>query len=382
MKNATIVGYHGRRNLGDDVFLRVAIKFLTSSIPVDRVFVAGLRGRISAEIEGVKVQSYEIESNPIARFVWFQTFFYALRSRLLLFSAGSIFTVLPFFLAYLVVALLKVIRPGMPIVALGVSIGPLHTRFDRFWCGRLVGLFDQIVLRDLASAELLREIGAKARHEVAHDLALLWEPEIRHCGGSAVVGLCLGSQLANYTFPGGASADACSALAAAVSKLCRESPEVVVRIFAACGDATDGDNAIAERMRSTLADLGLTAELFVYDGWDPGSYIASISDCSAVVTSRMHVGVFAMMCGVPTLQVAYARKIRDFYAQCEIGQEYVVSPDELTEDAAYLFLKSAMTGGLEHAAASRRARLWKCRSELLVTVSSLEKALAERSRHG
>lgn len=378
MRSATIVGYHGRSNLGDDVFLRVAIRFLAAAVPVDRVFVAGFRGRMDAEIEGITVVPYEVEGHPVARFVWLQTFLHALRSRILLFSAGSIFTVLPFFLAYVVVAFLKLARPRMPVVALGVSIGPLRTRFDRFWCGRLVGLFDRVVLRDRASAQLLREINPKVSYEVAHDLALLWLPEIHCRERSRIVGLCIGSQLANPAISEGSSIDACSVLAVAVSALCRELPEVAVRIFVACGDATDGDAAIAEKMNSMLANLGVAAELSVYDGRDPDAFIADISECSAIITSRMHVGVFAMMCGVPTLQIAYARKIGDFYAQCGIGREYLVSPRQLAGDVPGRFLESALMGNLELLAASRQGKLRNCRSELLATVAALEKALAER----
>jgi len=175
-KKATLVGYHGHRNLGDDIFLRVLINWLGKSLGVGECFVIGNGPAIPGILDGVKLHAVENPVKGIARILWLPILYRSIKSDYLVFAAGSIFTIQPFFIMYVVLFLLKIIREDkLKIAAIGISVGPFKSDFDRYWCFKSLGLMDSILLRDEASKRLLDEAAVEASYGLSYDMALCWE---------------------------------------------------------------------------------------------------------------------------------------------------------------------------------------------------------------
>lgn len=366
---ATLVGYHGRRNLGDDVFLRVAVSWL-ASLGVTRVFVSGFASEIPSSLFGVELIGYERRVR-IARYVWFQTFVNALRSRMLVFASGSILTVQPFVLATVVLQLLRVLRPGLAVVALGISIGPFRSKFDRRWCGRLLRNFDRVVLRDPVSAHGWES--AQFPMTISYDIALLWRPrlEIKRTSVNPVVSLCLNTRGENGPLIL-KDIDSCVAALAGIAK---SISNLVVNVIATCSDHNDGDEGLAKILVAKMANAGLVTDVHVYDGSDPERTLQQIVSSQAVISSRMHPGVFGLAAGVPVFQIAYAPKIADFYKHCELGGEDLVAPGVADVEEIRTFLEKALTGKLRDRASSRAARLRECAEHVRLTLDEVASSM-------
>lgn len=377
MTNATLVGYHGRRNLGDDIFLRIGCELL-ESVGVKKVYVAGYAEHVPSSIEGldIQVKGFENRNAISARYVWVQAFFHMLRSRVLLLCAGSILTIQPFFLAYVLILLAKLLNPKLRVVGLGLSVGPFMSEFDKLWCGRLLSLFDCILLRDAQSYALAKELGAGGRSELAYDIAISWQRKIG--GHLANGGECIGVSLNERALleadsdKGGGLVDR---VAESIASLSSGSSRISVKVLSVCADEVDGDEDVSCRVVSRLTELGVEARLVSYDGKRPDRFVGEISTCSAVVTSRMHTGVLAMMSGVPVFQISYAPKIDEFYSRCGLGGEFLYRPDAVTREDISGFLQGVRAGGQEIIAAHRLARLGQVAEALEAALLSVRRLL-------
>lgn len=361
MKSATLVGYHGRQNLGDDIFFRIACNWLKQHAKIDRVFVAGYKNHVPETYNGLQIQAFERQGFPVARFVWLQTFFYALRSKTLLFAAGSIFTIQPFFMAYLLLLLLRILKPSMPIVAFGVSIGPLRTNFDRYWCGKLLALFHHIVLRDKESELLLREINPSVQAYLAYDLALTGESILTKSKlENPILGISLNKNVYDIQQQDGSGKTLEDNLVSAINSLTLEYPKLFVQLLVVCVDQSDGDILTAERLKKRLAEMQITTEIVAYNGIDPNDFVRKLNQCAAIITSRMHTGILAMMHQVPVFQITYARKIPDFYAHCGLGQEGLYYPSKIDQLDIVSFVKQSLNNVEALSTERRRLQLKKC----------------------
>jgi polysaccharide pyruvyl transferase WcaK-like protein len=379
MPEATLIGYHGRRNLGDDIFLRVGCEWLQARCRPSTIFVAGYSDAIPDALPGcrARIVPFERRNAWFARSVWLRTFQYAMRSRLVLFAAGSIFTIQPFFLAYLLLKIVRTVRPGIRIVALGVSIGPLRSAKDEAWCARLLSLFDVIALRDAESAEIVRHLKIAAPAVLGYDLALRWSPALRsplRDRDNAVLGVCL-NERACTARSGDPNSSVGQALVAALQAMATDCPALKIRLLVVCTDPIDGDSTVTSQLHDSLAAAGVTCERATYSGDDPESFLQAISSCGGVVTSRMHTGVLAMMQGVPVLQISYAPKIPAFYSHCGIEPDCLLDTSELTHADVLSFARRIQAGEEEPRARQRRGQLLACADRLMSCMEAAERRL-------
>ena len=369
LDKATLFGYHGMSNFGDDIFLRVIVELLRSRLGLEHLYVTARPGHIPREINGVELIPIIPASLRITRLKVFIVFYYALQSRLLCFGAGSLFTVFPFASYAFLLRLLRFFRrQRSQVIALGVSVGPLKTGSQTYWCRRLLDRMDAILLRDTQSKMLISHGACRAKVFTGYDLALLWEPgwhqNVAASGKYPILGLCL-----NYSGRGNGAIDGVNASVAAtifraISKLMGTDPKIAVRIFIVCTDTIYGDQQASDDVRELFADHGIIAEVYKYDGISPEAFLANMKDCFAMITSRMHAGVLCLMQEIPTYQISYAAKIDAFYGHCRLQQDFLFRPQQITESSLTEFIIAARNGILNNYCTFQRTNLSLCKEHL------------------
>jgi polysaccharide pyruvyl transferase WcaK-like protein len=376
MTKATLVGYHGRRNLGDDIFFRVACRWLEQRSGADTIFVAGLKGSVPTRLPdcAARIAPFERPKAWFARSVWLRTFVRAVRSMHLVFAAGSIFTIQPFLLAYVLVRALRVLNPNIQIIALGVSIGPFRSAFDEKWCAKLMSLFDVIALRDTESLQTAARIGVQATTVLSYDLALCWPAALaapKHAREASVLGVCINEKTYLARSTHSPSTAAGETLLSALRIACEENPALKIRLLVVCSDDSDGDRKVTEELAMGLERAGIAHEIAIYDGTDPDTYMEALTTCGGIISSRMHTGVLAMMQSVPILQIAYAPKIPAFYEHCGLDPANLIRMDRLVVEDVVGFVESIQLGTEVSRAHDRRRRLLDCAAKLRADMESI-----------
>lgn len=363
MRAAVIVGYHGRKNLGDDIFLVLGVRWLERYFGITQAHIAGYCDSVPATIDGSKVTlvAFEERNALFRRTVWIQTFLRALRSDVILFCAGSIFTIQPFTLAFSLLKILKIIRPETKIYGIGVSIGPFRTASDRYWCSQLLKNFDGLILRDTKSLTELRQEGWD-KYIVGYDLALTWHEarKVNMPSSYFRVGLCIN----------GSGSIAVDSILSALEVFQANKPPLVIDVLSVCTDSNDGDvvfsEAIIGRLRSNFS-----VEHSIYYGYHPDEYLKRIRGCSCLISNRMHTAVLAMMQGIPTFALSYAPKILDFYDHCSINHAHIAQASLVTQNEIVSFLQASWNGELADMYAEVRGRLLECGDKMITSMGEL-----------
>lgn len=349
MKIATLVGYHGHRNLGDDIFLKVTCRWLKQSLDVETCFVSEKSGNVSRTLSGVNLIPFSNPYSRISRFMWIPIFLRTIKSDFLVFSAGSIFTIQPFILMYSTLRLLKLLRGrGLQIMAIGVSIGPFTNKRDEYWCARSLALMDYVLLRDSLSKQRIDDMHQGIRSILSYDLALSWSDafpcqekrEKQFVIGIAITERGFGSCMAEHSRN-------CKAITRALASVLKQFAQLELRIFNICSDSVDGDQLISHHIRCQLAEWDDRIETFVYDGDDIDGILEPIARCSLMVASRMHAGVMAMLASIPVYQISYAEKIRNLFIHSGLSTRYLYDHSEVSEQSLLEFLHAGLAGELK-----------------------------------
>lgn len=362
MKTATLVGYHGRKNFGDDIFREIVIRWLDTVLGVSKCHLTAGKGTVEPTLSGVAVHTFSSPVKRISRLLWLSIFVKAMRSDYLIFSAGSIFTILPFVLVYMVIRILKWMRAdSLKIMAIGVSIGPFKSDFDRYWCFKSLNLMDHILLRDLKSKKLLDNSGVDFSCKLSYDLALCWhrmfvEPEQNKQPG--LIGIALTPRGFGNCMEGKHSHN-CNAIIEAVDEAMNQHAHARVRILSLCSDEVDGDVALCDHIHSRWLKWGSRVEMVVYNGKDIDAFLLAIHECSLMIASRMHAGIMAMSASVLLYQISYAEKITSFFEHCELSTAYVYNNDQVTKESLNEFLQQGMLNKLTISSDELTTRLKK-----------------------
>lgn len=351
MKSAVVVGYHGHKNLGDDIFLKILLNWMSVSLSVKSCSVSAKKNSIKKLIFGVNVSTFENPVKNIGRFLWLPIFFKSLRSDYLIFAAGSIFTIQPFFIMYCTLRLLKIIRGNrLNIMAVAVSIGPFKSEFDKYWCLKSLNLMGMVMLRDEKSSDILKSSKLNIPYTLSYDLALSWYkvfPELVPQGqcDTKLIGLALTSRGFGDCTENGHS-NVCESIILSIGRAINQYDKVSTRIFCICNDSRDGDLEICRHISNRLTDMGIKSEIVIYDGGNINDYLSSISECALMIALRMHAGIMATCASIPVYQISYAEKITSFYEHCMLSTEYMYSHNEVKYDDIYKFISNGLSGKL------------------------------------
>lgn len=336
-----LVGFHGKRNLGDDLFLAILANWLGRDLQVDEVTVSAVGEQLPRVGTSPLLKGYWPARRLLPREDKLRLFVAALNADMLIFGAGSIFTIDAFRWLHATVKALRRLRGrSLKLAAIGVSIGPFRSESDREFCFKTLALFDVILVRDGISAELLAGRAEAPRVIPSLDLALSaahWFPrafeENAHPPRSAKV---LGVVLNDYDFlfnRGDRTRDVeRGRRIAAVLRQVRDGvPGLQIRLLEACGDGLYGDAPFNQRLMQELGPDGV--EVIPYNN-DPVGYLRFVAGCDVVLASRMHGGLLAKLCGIPVVQLSYAQKIDELYRALDFSRDYLHSYDGF--DAAEL----------------------------------------------
>jgi len=349
MKTATLIGYHGHKNLGDDIFRRILLKWFADHLNIKKCYITASKDSIEKELFEVEISAMESPVKRINRLLWLPIFYRAMKSDYLVFSAGSIFTIQPFFLIYITLLILKTIRRNsLKVFAVGVSIGPFKSEFDKYWCFKSLALMDDVLLRDKKSMQLLESSGLDLSYKLSYDLALCWgsffpAPQVNSKPECGVLGVSLTSR--GYGKCNDQShSNICDSIYESIKHAVYEDKLAEVRIFAICSDLNDGDIELSNHMLDRLSHLPCKVDVIVYDGYNIEAYLSVMYGCSLMIALRMHAGIMAVGIPIPVFQISYAVKISEFYEHSNLSTVNMYKVSDVTVENVKEFLVDGLRG--------------------------------------
>jgi len=346
MKKATLVGYHGRKNLGDDIFREIVLHWLRNKLNVTACSITAKKDSIALS-KDLNLSFIESPIESVSRSIWAPIFISSLRCNYLVFSAGSIFTIQPFFIIYSMLILLRAIRgKNLKIFAIGVSIGPFRNRYDKYWCLKALALFDKVILRDKRSETFIEN--AMVNYKKSYDLALSYnilldKIDPYNCNDKFKLGISITER--GFRSCKQSHSDDCEQYVSLIERVLLSSTNSTVKLFAVCSDPHDGDIKLCTHVANRLMGYADRISIEIYDN-NVDEYLKSLSMCSAIIASRMHAGIMGILNKVPVYQVSYAEKISEFYMNCGVDETYLRTPNEVTTDDMYNFVMQAFEGAL------------------------------------
>lgn len=212
---------------------------------------------------------------------------------------------------------------GKPVAMLPQSVGPLWRRWERGLVRWLLGRVRTVLVRDLASVELLERMGVSAdQYRLTPDLAFLYTVPNHEAGREL---LCrygidpdhqrplLGVTLINWgaqhpIFKEQVRYEA--AVAAAIRHFITAYDGRAVLFAQVCGPtAADDDRIPARRVRAALDDPQFAGRITVIDEEVSAATLKAAYGCMDLfLGSRLHSNIFTLTEGVPVLAIAYQDK--------------------------------------------------------------------------
>lgn len=332
------LGYQGFGNVGDEAVLTGIEALLRGSTLKVTTVVAGRVANVAAFVDARRLLQRRILLTPSA-----------VRSLLatdgIILAGGGLlhdhwWDVLPRYASWVLAA--TILRKK--VIWLGVGVGPLRHRLSRLLVAAMTRLSDLVLVRDGASASLLRRVGGRV-DAVVPDPAYFNDPVTpsdltdRMTGGSG----CNCSETPSATRPialivrwplsrkQDLAIDLADALAGfAVRVMAEDAVAVHLLTFAGRRDS-DFAALVAQRARQRGA-----GEIHIIDlPADPRMALTVLAAHSGVVSVRLHGLIMAALLGLPFVGVAYDDKVIGVLEDLGAGELVVpldrVSPDTLRE---------------------------------------------------
>ena len=207
-------------------------------------------------------------------------------------------------------------RYGLPLFLFGVGVGPLENSRSRSLVGAILDYASFIQVRDSFSFEYAKSIVPNQKHigkmpDVAMllDQGSISEPEKKsiinlvRCGERMVVAI-------HVPLPGGKTSSSVKKFFCDLILLVEHNPQYLFVII------YDSPRQVVYRqVRSQL----LSYPNVIEDNYiGPERLLALISQCSIVLSTKLHVGICATALGVRSVSVYFHPKVERFYH--EIGQ--------------------------------------------------------------
>jgi polysaccharide pyruvyl transferase WcaK-like protein len=221
-------------------------------------------------------------------------------------------------------------RAGVPTAVLGVTVGPLATRWGRYWSRRLLGRAGVLALRDRESEGVLRAIKVpEGRGRVVGDLTLLLEPSpLAEAPRSAPIVVCpCGAMLRGLPDGPPGNPELEVVLAAAADALHRGTGAPIRFVPFRSGVPGDDDALLCERIAARMSTASAIAEF----SSEPARVKGELAGARLVIGARLHAIIFAASRGVPVIGIAYGSKVRRFLEDLGLG-DFALDPSEVTPE--------------------------------------------------
>lgn len=319
---AYIAGYHGMKNLGDDYFLKFIVQQLQNR-GYKTIYVSAIHDNLPhlESCDGCTVRGVLPLKSIIRGYgQWISMLHYSLKSDVLVFCAGSIFTILPFKLINYILRLSKIVNPKLTIVGVGISVGPFHSLSDQVICNKIFSKFDAILVRDRKSIDYLDDKN-KNKVFLSRDLAYTYRLKLNnffHKRSPCTLGIALNDYQKIFSSDLGNENIRNEKIIEAIMALKQEGVITKVILYATCTNDEYGDIRVTEYMLNRLQSI-IETEVIVYEQ-DVDLFIVRLTECEILIASRLHAGFFGYLNGLKVLQLVYAEKTASFYENIDHDQ--------------------------------------------------------------
>ena len=377
---ATLIGYHGKENFGDDIFFEFLSQWIgqhfncpvlnvTCPIPIDPVS--------SPFNEIVPIGKSHF---GISRFRWLSIAKALLRSKLACFGGGTIFQSTPCWLGGICLVAAKTINSKLKVVAIGTSFHHKATKFENLGMRFFFRRFDHILVRDDSSKAELEAIGVTKRVCMIGDIALGYAPLLSHHtvalnDGPASLAIFLNHPRTDPS--SGIAERLLDALAEGIERNVALGKIKKLIVIATCENEADGDKKYIDQFLNKLsAETKNHVQREAHRANQPKDIIETIKQCDAVISSRMHPGIAAAMLSIPVMQISYARKIPAFYDSNQLDTKWLFDVAAVTSKSVDDFVECIGASSQIEESASSQEKLRVASNNFLSALEDLAADLA------
>ncbi len=307
-KQILLIGYHGQRNFGDDLFASSILGLLphcelwSYADPFsDLYFNFSIKSLISTT-RTLLPNRFRISS-------------FEKRVKYVVWGGGDLFGSVDYISSTIKTRHFR----NDKTIYVGLGLGLTQPKDDRHRqvLATLLKRFHSLTFRDSQSCQIAADLGI-SNPVNGGDLAYLNQPTyIRISSRSRPIfglSLCAPSQISKYTH---ITKDKAAALHLEIVKafieLCAES-DVTPRLLALCTNETQNDLSAFIRSLSLLQIDRSTIQVESYDG-NIYHTCSAIATCSKVISMRLHGTIYAAICNVPVGIISYHPKCERFLVE-------------------------------------------------------------------
>ena len=346
-----IVNLHSALNLGDDAIMHATLDGLRRAFPGARIAAAANHPRSWDKFEDLEAigsfttWAYQLQDNRwhgrqrLIPFILLGTPLLALAYRVLhlriligneeerrllkayydadlvLSCGGGNFYSHKRLSVFLLLGLLALAFPtwlGKRTVMLPQSVGPIEGDLQRRMARHVFNRVDLLLLREARSVEFVRNVlhirsPFRQLPDLAFDLVCSADSSAKRTGEALRIGLTVIDRAAQQ----GDFARQQQYESSLVELCAQLAADYTIDLTIFCqvyGPTLDQDDRrAARRLEAALAERNITVTR-QDDFTDAREAIAAYAKLDLMIGSRMHAGIFALLCGVPTLLIAYQPK--------------------------------------------------------------------------
>lgn len=348
-----IIGHYGGRNFGDELMLAGLVRLLARKRP-EAIRVQTPDGSVSDGLRAVGVDgAYSKSPLQVFKGVWW--------ADAVVLGGGTIFhDAYPderyrgywrnLLIMSLIFAFARAI--GRHVSLAGIGVGPLRRRRTKAFTTLLKLSANDISVRDQQSFDDLASLpGRQDKVRLADDLSAFAAIESAAARrGGDVVGLSL---VTPEVVSSVASADVETLYDAVGARLAAalDRGEIDRVMLFSANVGKDSDLRVAARMTAALTRHADRVEHVPFDG-DPVHFVQRLGECSQVLAARYHVAIATTTLGIPTLWLAYQRKVIDAAPAYGVAKADVFDLADLCRNDERRAELLARIGGADHAPAS------------------------------
>lgn len=222
---------------------------------------------------------------------------------------------------------------GRKVGAIGVSLGPYKTINDEKYVASTLKRFSFLALRDSRSWLEAKSLDLPYNPILASDLAWLLPKAVqndkRNCSEKPILGVSIchfeqyrGKQINN-------EARRENIVLASLKKLIDHGFKGTIRFFVFNGNQHLGDKQLTKFFVDALECTEISIEIIDYLP-SPFLFWKVISECTAVISIRLHGYIYSAAANVPSILVEYHKKCTDILDDLEIRDEWRVGDVECT----------------------------------------------------
>ncbi len=315
-KRILISGYYGLRNTGDEAVLSAIIQGFRARYADIQITVLSADPEETERTHGVRAVARM--SPALVRAAIRECDLFISGGGSLLQDATSFKS-----LAYYLLVIAEAKRQKLPVMILGQGIGPLRRSASQRLTARALNGVDIITVRDLQSADLLRQIGVSGRIEVTADPTLILNPCPQDEAGRllAEAGISPGEDVTAVSLRGWPERPGLEeAISKALADLADKLPSKLLLLAMQWPD----DMTIARHAARGISPDKVAVQP---EAWTAEQMLGVLARCRFVVAMRLHALIFAASVEVPSLGILYDPKVEQFALMT--GQEGITLEDTM-----------------------------------------------------